>query len=541
MTLRALRTLLATSLALGATLGLACERPGPTPIPAPPPHPPTQPPPPQDAAPAAPISPPRAPFGLTLVYTSDLRGRITAHETPRALPPGVTMAPLAHRETFGGLGRRATVVDRARTGAAGVIQVDVGDFLPLPGDDPRDAVAPEAKDFGRWTDLVLAGYRRLGVDAVTLGERELTLAVPPLALDPKRLAAKLKAAHLTVVLANLVDRKGTRLFPASSLLDAGGRKVGVFGVTELGAEATAALEKAGYALTPPEEAARAAAHDLRARGATFVVALVHSATGRTRAAAIVAGLDDIDVAVLALGHDAATTPAAPAGAPDASATGGAARPRLLAAGGELTVGRLDVRFVGAEPPTLDDAVVTLANTVPEQLGVGLLSRVARIPLTDSDKLIADAKRKKVQIKMRDLYEIWDYGSTQACGYCHPKQVAQWTTTDHAHAFATLKKAKHDKDPNCLGCHVVGFLQFGGTRDLVMARGQFSDVGCEACHGPSAPHVRAIDKKEGTVRAVDPIVCLGCHTPDQNIGAFDPVAAMKELLGPGHGAPPGGAI
>jgi len=222
---------------------------------------------------------------------------------------------------------------------------------------------------------------------------------------------------------------------------------------------------------------------------------------------------------------------------NARAAGGAARPLLLAAGGELAVGRLDVRLEDAQPPTLEDTVVTLAKTIPDQLGVGLLSRVARIPLIDTDKMIADAKRKKVDLKMRDLYEIWDWGSTESCGYCHAKEVEQWKTTDHAHAFATLKKAKHDKDPSCLGCHSIGFLQFGGTRDFVMARGQFANVGCEACHGPSSVHVRSVDKKKGTMRAVDASVCLGCHTPDQNIGAFDPVAAMKEILGPGHGAPP----
>jgi hypothetical protein len=436
------------------------------------------------------------------------------------------MAPLAKREGAG-LGRRATIVDRARVGSGGVVQVDAGDFLPLATDDPRDAVAPEAKDVPRWVDLVLASYRRLGVDAVTLGEREL--AQP--GLDPRRLAKKFHDAHVPVVLANLVG-KGAPLFPASALVDAGGTKVGVLGVSELDAAATAALAKAGFSLGPPEAAARATAKDLRARGAAFVVALVHAAAGRPRAAAIAAALvDDVDVAVAALGHDD------PGAAPAASPPN--ARPRLVAAGGDLVVGHLDVRLVPGSPPALDDRVVELDKTVPEQLGVGLISRLARIPLRDRDKMEAEAQKKHIQLKLRDLYEIWDYGSTSACGFCHEKTVKQWETTDHAHAFATLTRAKRDRDPECLGCHTIGFLQPGGTRDFVMARGQFANVGCEGCHGPSAAHVRAIDKHQGTVRAVDPVVCLGCHTPDQNVGSFDPVASMKEILGPGHGAPAAG--
>jgi hypothetical protein len=462
---------------------------------------------------------------FTLFYSSDLRGRVSPRLAPLNLPPGVGMNPLAKREAWAGLGRRGTVVDRARVVAGGVVQVDAGDFLRLPTDEPRDDVAPEPKDVPAWRDLVLASYRRLGVDAVTLGEREL--AQP--GLDLKRLAKKLESAHVPVVLANLVDGKGGHPFAASVLVGAGGAKVGVFGVSELDATAAAALSKAGLSLEPAAEAARAAARDLRARGATFVVALVHAQAGRVRAAAIVAGLEDVDVAVLALGHD-------PANAPPLGATGEAKRPRLVAAGGDLVVGRLEVRAAGAGAPALDDATVELTKAVPEQLGVGLLSRLARIPMRDTDKMQADAKRKHVEIKLRDLYEIWDYGSVNACEYCHPKTVAQWKTTDHAHAFDTLVKAKRDRDPSCLGCHTVGFLQPGGTRDFVMARGQFANVGCESCHGPSAAHVRAIDKKQGTVRAVEPWVCLGCHTPDQNVGPFDPVASMKEILGPGHGQP-----
>ncbi|HVU50460.1 MAG TPA: multiheme c-type cytochrome, partial [Polyangia bacterium] len=465
---------------------------------------------------------------FTLVYSSDLRGRMSPRLAPLNLPPGVTLAPLAKREAWAGLGRRATIVDRARVGSGGVVQVDAGDFLPLPTDDPRDDVAPAAKDVPHWLDLVLASYRRLGVDAVTLGEREL--AQPgPLGADPRRLAKKLRDAHVPVVLANLVGGKGAPVFPASALVDAGGTKVGVLGVSELDAAATAALAKAGFSLAPPEPAARAAAKDLRARGAAVVVALVHASAGRARAAAIAGALDDVDVAVLALGHDAPGAPAPPPSPPNA-------RPRLVAAGGDLVVGRLDARLEPGRAPALEDGTVELSKAVPEQLGVGLLSRTALIPMRDRDKMEAEAKKNHVQLKLRDLYEIWDYGSTSACGYCHEKVVTQWKTTDHAHAFATLVRAKRDRDPECLGCHTIGFLQPGGTRDFVMARSQFADVGCEGCHGPSAAHVRAIDKHQGTVRKVDPVTCLGCHTPDQNVGSFDPVASMKEILGPGHGAP-----
>jgi cytochrome c551/c552 len=86
--------------------------------------------------------------------------------------------------------------------------------------------------------------------------------------------------------------------------------------------------------------------------------------------------------------------------------------------------------------------------------------------------------------------------------------------------------------------VTGFLRPGGAQNFETAT-QFADVGCEACHGPSVAHVVSMDKRQGTSRKVDPTVCLGCHTPDQNLGSFDVAAAMKEIVGPGHGLPPSG--
>jgi hypothetical protein len=103
-------------------------------------------------------------------------------------------------------------------------------------------------------------------------------------------------------------------------------------------------------------------------------------------------------------------------------------------------------------------------------------------------------------------------------------------------MAILKTNRHDRDPACLGCHTTGYLQPGGTQNVDTALQQFSEVGCESCHGPSARHVRSLDKKKGTSLKVDATVCLGCHTPDQNLGPFDYDAARRAILGPGHGAP-----
>src|SRR4029079_18361001 len=128
-------------------------------------------------------------------------------------------------------------------------------------------------------------------------------------------------------------------------------------------------------------------------------------------------------------------------------------------------------------PRLEPRVIALDESVKEQLGVGMLARTATIEMMDTDKMVAAMMRKGSRVHAADIYESWEYGSNKACGFCHEKAVAHWKTTDHANALATLKKAKHDRDTSCLGCHVMGFLQPGGTRDWVMVAGGFADVGC----------------------------------------------------------------
>jgi hypothetical protein len=156
-----------------------------------------------------------------------------------------------------------------------------------------------------------------------------------------------------------------------------------------------------------------------------------------------------------------------------------------------------------------------------------------IPATFDESMALLAKA----LGHRPYGEGWTYSSTAMCASCHQSQVAQWRTTDHGHAFATLQAKGHDREPLCIGCHMTGFLLPGGPQNFETARTQFTDVGCEACHGPSVEHVVSVDKHKGTSRKVDPLVCLGCHTPDQNLGDFVVADAMKEVVGPGHGLPP----
>lgn len=446
---------------------------------------------------------PRSPPELTILYTSDLRGRFS---------PDVAGAN-------GGLSRRATVVDRIRVAGTPVVQLDAGDLLSGAADaEIPDAPVPRA----RRTPMVLTGMGRMGVDVVALGERELELG-------NERLKAALKTAKLSVVSTNLLGKGAERPFPADQLIDAGGLSVGVFGILDLPAGQAAALESTGFRTGDPVEAIRTSTQSLRARGARLIVGLFHVTGGLARTREILAAAaSDIDVVILGHGGEGL-----------APGTGIALGKTQIVHAGKLgaELGRLDVwGLAPGAARRYENQVYVLTNVIPEHVGVALIERVELEKIrSDAEQAAAELRRKNKQKDPPKVYENWTYASSTACAMCHKEATEQWNTTDHAQALATLKKNKHDREPACLGCHMTGYLQPGGTRSFETLMTYMANVGCESCHGPSVAHVRSPDKKHGTSRTVGPEVCLGCHTNDQNLGPFDYATAVKAILGPGHGA------
>jgi len=430
--------------------------------------------------------PPRPKPELTILYSSDLRGHLSPD------PGGA-----------GGLGRRATVVDRIKLEGGSVIQVDAGDLLAGGADDL--AGLPYSRDLN--PKIVFASYARLGIDAATLGERDLELG-------RDRLNAALKTNDISIVAANLFGKGDERPFPPDRIVQAGGQSVGIFGVLDVPPERNADLQRWGFRTGDAAEAARAEAQSLRSRGARLVVGLFHVLGGRARAEEILSQTSGIDVAVL--GHVENSAPMAPAVI---------GRTQFVFAGspGDM-LGRLDVRGLRTdEEAQFEDQKVKLTDAIRAQVGVASIERAA----------IADQRRTN-GVKEPLYPPRWDFASNDACVGCHVEETEQWKTTDHAKALATLHKYKRDRDSQCLGCHMTGYLQPFQTTNYDQMVKYFSNVGCESCHGPSAAHVRSIDKKQGTSRKVSAEVCLGCHTHDQALDPFDYEAALKAVVGPGHG-------
>ncbi len=99
-----------------------------------------------------------------------------------------------------------------------------------------------------------------------------------------------------------------------------------------------------------------------------------------------------------------------------------------------------------------------------------------------------------------------------CKSCHITEYTIWSGYSHAKAFATLVKEKHDYDPECVGCHTVGFEFEEGFRTEEETP-SLINVGCESCHGPGVQHVMKPDKNYGKTNGAS--TCLVCHEKDRS--------------------------
>jgi hypothetical protein len=126
-----------------------------------------------------------------------------------------------------------------------------------------------------------------------------------------------------------------------------------------------------------------------------------------------------------------------------------------------------------------------------------------------------------------------YVGVEECTICHDSSRTVWDKTAHAHAYATLSRQDKQYNLDCVGCHVTGYGQPGGSTVAHVERGE--NVQCEVCHGPGSLHAKAPRSVKPLVPKPGPDLCLSCHQPPYG-REFDPKAKMEAIRGPGHGKP-----
>ncbi len=105
-----------------------------------------------------------------------------------------------------------------------------------------------------------------------------------------------------------------------------------------------------------------------------------------------------------------------------------------------------------------------------------------------------------------------FSGNAACGKCHPASYAVWKESAHSRALKTLERDGHGRDPDCVGCHVVGLDSLFGFRSRAKTP-NLTDVGCESCHGPGAAHSASPYKVK--MPRVGEKSCEPCHNPDHS--------------------------
>lgn len=297
---------------------------------------------------------------LALLYSSNLHGEY-AHCGCGAHP-------------LGGLVRRATVVERARAEADGVLLVDAGDMLLPPSVvRARQGLAPPPGEVARRARLLLSAYARMGLNALLPAEGDL-------AIGPGRLAQLAKSAGVPLVGANLVDERGTALFERERLVTIGGISVGIFGVVQALPEDHQLWKQWRVRTTDPTAAARAAVASLKARGADMIVALLHLGPAGA-AAKLLEQVPGISWAVQ--GHSARQTEV-----PDS--VGGAQLVEAMAEG--KLAGRLDIHVVDGAGPFAHRGERALLLSI----------------LNDHKRQLADIERRSLEDKtdqLRDYYRL----------------------------------------------------------------------------------------------------------------------------------------
>ena len=141
-------------------------------------------------------------------------------------------------------------------------------------------------------------------------------------------------------------------------------------------------------------------------------------------------------------------------------------------------------------------------------------------VADDAQILAKVDALKVALSTAPVTPVVAYTGayvgSDACAGCHAVEAAQWKTTAHASAWATLVNQKRQTEADCWTCHSTGGGRPEGPTSSAAA---IHDVGCESCHGAGAAHV-ATPTTAALVRDPPQTVCVQCHDAKNDMGRFD---------------------
>lgn len=405
----------------------------------------------------------RADFELPVYFTCDVRGRLE--------PCGCFTGQ------FGGLTRLKTVLDEIAP--ANALRVDVG-----------DAIAGH-EDFNRIQyDYLLRAFASMKFDVLNIGHREARLSAAQLR-DIKR------TTPVPLVSANLLDRTtGKPIFDAFRIVERGGYRIAVIGVLdprglerELGEGLT--VENMDSALT------RAIAD---ARPQSDVIVLLAFADEET----LLQLADQFYEAQIILGGKV-RQPAQELKRQNRSLV-------YFVTNESRALGILRLKLVDGGPvQSSANEILLLHDKIPQAVAFRQLAQQYRDEVRRTT-LAVDDTANVGDDSIPGVRTAASYVGSERCIECHQSAGEVWAKSGHARAFHTLVERQADADPNCIGCHTVGFRTATGYR-REFAGSKMTNVGCESCHGPGSLHVKRYEENAAVDFTFRPLAagdCKQCH-------------------------------
>ena len=275
------------------------------------------------------------------------------------------------------------------------------------------------------TSIITQVYQQMGCDVLTPGFQEL--------IDGKMIiAALVKAAgNMPLVCSNLKDAEKLKIQPYT-LLHKGDRKILVTSLMDPRVE-----KKAIHGLSIEEPVASlkkimaAVPHDL-------AITILHFSD--RKAGKIISQVPGIDLAILASQRGIMATPEA------------AGKSYLVKNNNHgKTINYLDWNFASRKPIKYSSIKVSKEDVKPDPKVGKLVNDYETWLRNYYIRLEKATDESGTSAKL----QVSTYVGVQACAQCHPEIVADWKTSRHGRAYASLQKKCKDYCPDCLPCHVTG--------------------------------------------------------------------------------------
>ncbi len=406
---------------------------------------------------------------LSIVYSGNLDGELE--------PCGCSA-----EGNFGGIKRRATLLQQLRKTTPDLLVISAGGLLSTDG--PADRLK------GKY---ILKGFVLLNYDAIGVQWPDLAYG-PDFAAD----------ASLPWGLSN--SEAGKPSFSADRLITRGKQRIRFFSWLDIADSPLQKMQGQHSLADASPKKLHVALQRAKKDGELTVV----STTLSSKQFAEQVGMDNIDVLIEGAAYEV---------------YGEARRENhtLVVQPGSrgMRLGRLDLTLKAGRIADWQHTVLPMPSSIADapQLQVWYDEYNAKVK---ADYLQRVEARKKQQSGQSPFV------GEAVCQTCHEKQHKIWFDSEHAIAYESLENVNKAFDPACIQCHTVGFDQPGGFFDMNVTS-HLLGVQCESCHGAGRAHAEAFGSK--TLPNADwpkEKICAQCHTqphsPGFNFGRYWPKIA-----------------